>query len=340
MDYCGMDVGKKSSNICIVDEKRRILREGKVRNRLPEMARTFGALPPMRIVLEASGKAFWLAERLREFGHEPIVVDPGRTKAIGSAKIKHDKLDARILAELCAADLLAVVEPPTEEQRHSRMSVVARDGLVRSRVRLVNMVRGMLDSEGFEVRKCSLDTFVKKATECWEELPEEMASALEPLITAIHMLTEQIAHCDSRLAEAVSKDDDAKLLMTTPGVGPVVVAYFMMAVRDPGRFRSGRQVGAYLGLVPSLYQSGLTFRRGRITKRGNSAARWALCCAANVLLGPKMRGDCALREWGLRLVERLGRKKAVTAVARKLAVVMWAMWKKQAVFEPRLSAAA
>ncbi len=340
MDYCGLDVGKKSSNFCIVDGKRRILREGKVRNRVPELARTFGDLPPMRIVLEASGKTFWLGERLREFGHVPIIVDPGRTKAIGSAKIKHDKLDARILAELCAADLLAVVEPPTEAQRHARMSVVARDGLVRGRVRLVNMVRGMLDSEGFEVKKCSLDTFVEKATECWEDLPEEMASALEPLLTTIHMLTEQIAHCNERLKEAISKDDDAKLLMTTPGIGPVAAACFMLAVRDPARFKSGRSVGAYLGLVPSLYQSGQTLRRGRITKRGNSAARWALCCAANVLLGPKMNTDCALRQWGLRLVERLGRKKAVTALARKLATVLWAMWKKQNAFEPRLAAAA
>ena len=340
MHYCGLDLGKKSSNFCIVDAKRRIVRESKVRNRVAELTKTFGQMKPMKIVIEASGKAFWLADLLRNMGHESIVVDPGRTKAIGAARIKHDKLDARILAELCAADLLAVVDQPSAEQRYARMSVVARDGLVRSRVRLVNMVRGMLDSEGFEVKKCALDSFVDYVLAIWEELPARITIALEPVITTIQMLSEQIAQCNAQLKEAMSHDADAELLMTTPGVGPVTAACFLMSVRDPRRFNSGREVGAYLGLVPSLYQSGETYRRGRITKRGNSAARWALCCAANVLLNPKTNSTSAIRQWGLALVERIGRKKAVIAVARKLASVLWSMWKNQKQFEPRLPEAA
>lgn len=340
MQYCGLDLGRKSSNFCIKNESRRIIREGKVRNRIAELTSVFGQMKPMKVVIEASGKAFWLADLLRGMGHEPIVVDPGRTKAIGAARIKHDRLDARILADLCAADLLAVVDQPSAEQRYARMSVVARDGLIRSRVKLVNMVRGMLDSEGFEVKKCALDSFVDYVFEIWEELPEQIATAMEPLINTIHTLSEQIADCDAQLAKAMKNDNDAKLLMTAPGVGPVVAACFLMSIRDPGRFRSGRNVGSYLGLVPSLYQSGKTNRKGRITKHGSSPVRWALCCAANVLLGPKMNSTCALREWGLGLVERKGRKKAVVAVARKLASVLWSMWKNQRQFEPRLAEAA
>lgn len=339
MQYCGLDLGKKSSNFCIVDEKRAVLCEGKVRNRVHELMRLFGKLSSMKIAIEASTKAFWIADRLRDIGHQPIVVDPGRTKAIGSAFIKHDKLDARILATLCAADVLAEIDQPTEEQRLARMSVVARDGLVRSRVKLVQMVRSMLDSEGIELKKCAPDAFVDRVSDLLEDLPEEMAHAIEPVLTAIHMLTEQIADCDSRIEEAIGKDPDAQLLMTAPGVGPIVAACFLMAVRDPSRFDSGRDVGSYLGLVPSLYQSGETYRRGRITKHGNRQARWALSMAANVLLSI-VKKPSALKQWGLEVAARRGRKTAVVAVARKLSAVLWSMWKHRRPFEPRLAEAA
>lgn len=334
MYYCGLDLGKKSSHFCVMNENRKVIDSGQVRNRIVDLINTFGALPPMRIVIEASSKAFWIADRLEEMGHEVIVVDPGRTKAIGAARIKHDKLDAKVLAELCAAGLLARVDRPTEEQRLNRLVVVSRDGLVKSRVKLVNMVRSILDSEGIELKKCSTESFVGAVVEIAEELPEAMWKAIEPVLNGIHMLSEQVDDCDKQLEESVADDPDVKRLKTTPGVGTVVAACFLCAVRDPNRFDSGRQVGAYLGLVPSLYQSGKTNRRGRITKHGNKQARWALCIAANSLL--RTRRPTALREWGRALVERIGRKKAVVAIARKLASVMWSMLKNDTDFEPRL----
>jgi transposase len=340
MQYCGLDLGKKSSHFCIVDGNRRVIEEGQVRNRVDKLVAVFGELPPMKISLEASSKAFWIADRLRDLGHEPVVVDPGRTKAIGATKIKHDKLDARVLAQLCAVGLLAEVDQPTENLRLARMPVVLRDGLVRCRKLLVNQIRSLLDSEGIEVRKCSPDAFIDRVADIWDDLPEEMAHAVEPTLNGIHELTEQIVACDAKLKESVAKDPEAKLLMTAPGVGPIVASYFLMAVRDPSRFKSGRSVGAYLGLVPSLYQSGETMRRGRITKRGNRQTRWALSIAANVILGPSVRRPSAIRQWGLKLVGRLGRKKAVIAVARKLASVLWAMWRNRTAFEPRLAEAA
>jgi transposase len=340
MQYCGLDLGKKSSHFCVVNEKRRVIEAGTVRNRVDTLFAVFGDLPPMRVVIEASTKAFWVADRLRDFGHEPVVVDPGRTKAIGAARIKHDKLDARVLAELCAADLLAEVDQPSEEQRWARMPVVVRDGLVKSRVKLVTMVRSLLDSEGIELKNCATDAFVDAVTDVSDKLPEAIWKAVAPALTAIHMLTEQIEDSSNMLEEAVSKDEDAQLLMTAPGVGPIVALCYLMALRDPSRFASGRTVGAYLGLVPSLYQSGETYRRGRITKRGNRQARWALTVAANAILRPTTTRHSALREWGLTLVKRIGRRKAVTAVARKLASVLWSMWRNRKPFEPRLAQAA
>lgn len=337
MQYCGLDLGKKSSRFCIVDEKRKIVSEGSVRNRFEELYRAFGSLPSMRIVIEASTKAFWIADRLRDLGHEPVVVDPGRTKAIGAALIKHDKLDARVLATLCAADVLARVDQPSEEQRMARMPVVVRDGLVRCRVRLATMVRSILDSEGIDFPHCALERFADRVEELSSGLPEEIRLAIEPALESIRSLSERIESCGRQLEAAMKKDENAQRLMTVPGVGPVVAACFLLAVRDPSRFDSGRQVGAYLGLVPSLYQSGQTNRRGRITKHGNRQARWALTIAANALL--RSRSPSALREWGRGLAERVGRKKALIAIARKLAAVLWAMWRRKRVFEPRLAVA-
>lgn len=338
MQYCGLDLGKKSSRFCVMDEKRVIVREGNVRNRVAELHKAFGQMPPMRIAIEASTKAFWVADRLRDLGHVPVVVDPGHTKAIGAAMIKHDKLDARVLATLCAADVLAKVDQPSEMQRMARMPVVVRDGLVRCRVRLATMVRSILDSEGIDLRDCALDRFVERVDEIANAIPEEMRLAIAPALEMIRDLSERIEACGRQLAASMAKDEDAQRLMTAPGVGPVVAACFLLAVRDPTRFDSGRHVGAYLGLVPSLYQSGQTNRRGRITKRGNRQARWALAIAANALL--RSRSPSALRDWGRKLAERVGRKKAVTAIARKLAAVLWAMWRNKCAFEPRLAVAA
>ena len=168
MYYCGLDLGKKSSHFCIMDSKREVIERGQVRNRIADLSKCFGELPPMKVVLEASCKAFWIADRLEDMEHEVTVVDPGRTKAIGAARIKHDKLDAKVLAELCAADLLARVDRPSEEQRLSRLVVVSRDGLVKSRTKLVNMVRSILDSEGIELKKCAVEVFASNVLRIWD----------------------------------------------------------------------------------------------------------------------------------------------------------------------------
>jgi transposase len=239
MQYCGLDLGKKSSRFCVVDAKRTVVREGNVRNRVAELHKVFARFPPMRIAIEASTKAFWVADRLRELGHEPVVVDPGRTKAIGAALIKHDKLDARVLATLCAADVLAAVDQPSEAQRMARMPVVVRDGLVRCRVRLAMMVRSILDSEGIDLRDCALDRFADRVEEIASEVPEEIRLAIAPAVEMIRDLSERIESCGRQLAASMATDDDAQLLMTTPGVGPIVAACFLLAIRDPARFDRG-----------------------------------------------------------------------------------------------------
>jgi len=338
MKYCGLDLGRKSSHFCIVDKERRVILEGKVRNRSKALEARFGKLEKMKIVVEASNKSFWIADQLKAMGHEAVVVDPGRTKAIGAARIKHDRLDARILAQLCQAGLLAEVDQPGQQVRISRMVFTARDSLVRARTRLVNTVRSMADSEGVEIPHCSTRRFVEAVCVVVEEMPAGMDELLDPLCLAIEELNKQIEICDQQIRQEAAQDELLGLLQTCPGVGPIVAAGFAQAIRDPKRFPNGRSVGAYLGLVPSLYASGKTNMKGRITKCGNRHVRWLLTIAANAMLLSKE--DSALRRWAMTLKQRVGPKKAKVALARKLSMVLWAMWRDNRPYEARLAAAA
>jgi transposase len=335
MKYCGFDLGKKSSQFCIMNDAREIASEKRVASTEQALRRAFGLRERMKIVIEASTKAFWVADVLEALGHEVVVVDPRRTKAIGSALIKHDKLDARVLATLCAANVLAPVNRPPRQVRFDRMPVVVRDGLVRARTQLINLVRSLLDSEGIAVPAAATAKFASLVRELPDGLPESVATAIEPALTSIDALNESIGDTDEAITAIAEADPVMKRLQTMDGVGPIVSASYVYAIRDPKRFRSNRQVGAYLGLVPSLYQSGETNRKGRITKQGSRQARYALTMAAHALMRTKR--SSALKAWALQIAERHGRRKAVVALARKIAGVLWSMWKNERNYVPSLA---
>jgi transposase len=334
MKYCGFDCGKKSSQFCIVNENREVLEERRIKTDEKTLRKVFHLRARMRIVIEASTKSFWIADILESCGHDVRVVDPRKTKAIGAGLIKHDKLDARVLATLCQADIAAPVHRPTLAQRHDRMSVVVRDALVRSRTELINCVRSLLDSEGISVPTSGTEHFTNIVRELPGGLPEAIAMAIEPMLSSIEALNDSIDDAGNAIKAIAASDPVMRRFQGVDGVGPIVAASFVNAIREPGRFKSARQVGAYLGLVPSLYQSGDTHRKGSITKHGNRQARYAMTLAANALLRSKRDSD--LKRWGLALVKTSGRKKAIVALARKLAGVLWAMWKKNTFFVPTL----
>lgn len=336
MDHCGLDLGRKSSRYCILDERRQLVREGPVRNTPVHLGAVFRGRAPMRVVIEATTQSFWVAEQLAELGHDVRVVDPNRTKAIGASLIKHDRLDARILAQLCAADLLAEVRVPARAQRLARVPMVSRDALVRARISLINALRGICASEGVLLPQASPARLVERLDDAQEQLPQGLYDAVVGLADGIVGLNVCIDDADRTVANMASSDPVLRRLQTVPGVGPITAAAFVAALGDPGRFRSGRAVGAYLGLVPRLYQSGATERRGRITNHGNRQARWALTMAASSLL--RSHGEAPLQRWARQLATRVGRKKACCAVARKLAALLWVMWRDGTTFNKRLCA--
>jgi len=337
MLYCGIDLGKKSSRFCVVDENRKVRKQGWAKMREDSFVERFGQMPPMKIVLEASCRTFWVADLLEEMGHDVSVVDPGRTKAIGASRIKHDKLDARVLAELCQAGLLAIVDRPSIAERLQRVSVTVRDVLVRTRTKLINAARSMLENEGCQVPSTSNNRVVVTLDEMLERAPEELANSVALLVDEIERLNESIGVCDESLKQMSQENEAMKMLQTVDGVGPLTAAVYVLVVRNPERFSSGRQVGAYLGLVPSLYSSGQTHVLGRITRHGNRQLRFLLTMAAGALM--RTRRDSPLKRWALELAARVGRKKARVALARKLASVMWSMWKHERPFELRWAVA-
>ena len=330
MNHCGIDLGKNASHFCIVDDNRVVIERGKVATREEALRIRFGTRPPMRIVIEATSKCFWVADLLMDMGHEVIIADPGHTKAIGYAKIKHDKLDAKVLAMLGQADLVVRVAHQPREERLKRMQLTARDGLVRQRTVVINLIRSLLNSEGIVIPPCS--TYALRAH--IPELPKAFEALIEPYLVVLTTLEEQIAVFDERLKAMAKEKPIVARLKTAPGVGDLVALAFALTIQDPKRFRTGRQVAAYLGLVPQLNQSCHVKKQGRITKRGNSTVRWLLTMAANALLRTKTTS--ALKEWGLERVANGGRKKGVVAIARKLAVTLWAMWRDERNFEPRV----
>jgi transposase len=194
----------------------------------------------------------------------------------------------------------------------------------------------MLASEGFVLPQASPKRLVALLDASPPpDIPPALYDALLPLLEALRGLDTNIEASTEPVFQQGKTDPVLQRLQTVPGVGPITASLFVSAIGDPHRFSSGRAVGAYLGLVPRLYQSGSTQRRGRITKHGNAEARWALTLAANSLLLSK--GDTDLQRWARSLAERIGRKKACCAIARKLASVLWSMWKNEQSF--RASAA-
>lgn len=335
MYYCGIDLGKTSSHFCVVDASGAIIRRGKCKTVADTIAGRLRGLEEVQIVLEASYKTFWLADQLETHGFDVVVCDPGRTKAIGAARIKNDRLDAHILAMLLAKDFVARVSRPSANERMRRMPCTSRAQLVRTRVSLANTLRSLLASEGVEIRAQGPLALMRAVGELLAnaEIPEPIAQAISPLVSAIEGITASIRELDAVIERAVQQSEPMQRLMTVPGVGPLTAAAFVSALGNPERFQTGRHVSSYLGLVPTLYSSGNVHRVGGITKRGNKQVRWLFCMAANALL--RTRRSSRLRDWAVGLLDRMGRKKAIVAIARKLARILWVIWKKGAVFVPQ-----
>jgi transposase len=332
----GLDLGDRNSWYCVVDEAGQIQVEQRVRTTAKALREVFGGMPRSRIALEIGTHSPWISRLLSELGHEVIVANARKVRLIGESRKKDDRLDAQTLARLARIDpeLLYPVKHRSAQAQADLMMIRARAGLVRARTGLVNTARGLAKSYGERLRGCNVrDMDPEKA----EGLSPELQRALEPLLSTIEELSERIVEYNDRIeALAQASYPQVELLKQIKGVGTLIALTFLLTLEDPHRFPKSRDVGGYLGLQPGRRNSGNSEPQLHISKEGDPYLRTLLVQGAQHILGP-FGVDCDLRRWGLRLAERGGRngkKRAIVATARKLAVLLHHLWVSGEVYEP------
>ena len=324
--FAGLDVSVKETSICIVDDAGKIVREVKVASE-PEALLAVLKNPAYhfkRIGLEAGPLSQWLFSALAEAGLPVICVETRHMRAVLKAQInKTDRNDARGMAQMMRAGLYRPVHVKTIRSQKLRMLLTHRKLLQSKAIAIENDLRGTLRNFGLKVGMVGKVKFEARIRELVENLPD-LAVLVEPMLIVRRTLREQIVILHRRLLAIVRDDEVCRRLMTTPGVGPVVSLTYRATVDVPARFRKSKAVGAVFGLTCAKYQSGEVDRNGRISRCGDEMMRVMLYEAAQSMLRSKKWSW--LKAWAMQIARRRGMKKAIVALARRLAVIMHRIW--------------
>lgn len=334
MEIIGLDLHKRESQLCMKAEDGTITERRIVTSR-ERFTAVLGNRPRARILLEATTESEWVARHLESLGHEVIVADPNFAPiyANRSRRTKTDKRDARTLMEACELGAYRRAHRLSDARRHVRADLAVRDALVRTRTRYVALAKAFVRRDGLRVPGSE----TKRVAERIAALPlsAELTQELAPLFTVLGPLNEQIAAADRRIARLEQTDATVALLATAPAIGALTASAFVATVDTVTRFRSAHELEAYLGVVPSEQSSGEKRRLGRITKAGNSRVRWLLVEAGWRILRSKSPETAALRAWALRIATRRGKRVATVALARRLAGILFAMWRDGVAYDAR-----
>ncbi len=325
--FAGLDVSVKETSICIVDDAGKIVREVKVASEPEALLAVLKNLAYhfKRIGLEAGPLSQWLFSALAEAGLPVICVETRHMQAVLKAQInKTDRNDARGIAQMMRVGLYRLVHVKTLRSQKLRMLLTHRKLLQSKAIAIENDLRGTLRNFGLKVDVVGKVKFEARIKELVENLPD-LAVLVETLLVVRRVLREQLGVLHRRLLAIVRDDDVCRLLMTTPGVGPVVALTFRATVDVPARFRNSKAVGAVFGLTPSQHQSGEIDRMRSISKCGDAMMRTVLFEAAQSLLIRTIKWSW-LKAWGMKIARHRGMKRAIVAVARRMAVIMHRMW--------------
>jgi len=332
----GLDLGDRSSSYCVLDEAGVIILEQKLPTTPEAMKQTFRRMLRSRIAMETGTHSPWVSRVLTELGHEVIVAHAQKVRLIVKSRRKDDRLDARTLARLARIDpeLLTPVQHRSAQAQLHLAEIRARAGLVSARTALVNAARGLVKSYGERLRKCGTQQVRREIT---GGLSPGLREALEPLLREVESLNERIQEYDRRI-EKMAKETypETALLKQVKGVGDLIALAYVLTLEDPHRFRKSRDAGCFVGLQPGRRNSGESEPQMRISKEGDEYLRTLLVQGAHYILGP-FGEDSDLRRWGKKLAIRGGKnakKRAVVAVARKLAVLLHRLWVSGEVYEP------
>lgn len=326
MDTIGLDLHKRESQLCILSSDGAVA-ERRIATSRERFTAILGNRSSARILIEASTESEWVAQHLERMGHEVIVADPNYAPmyASRSRRIKTDKRDARTLAEALRIGAYRRAHRVSSARKHIRAELAVREALVRTRTRYISLAKALVRRDGLRVQGSESEKVVKRIAEL--DLSDSLASELLPLFQVLAPINEQIDAADRRITQLSKSDPEVALLITAPSIGPVTSSAIVATVDDITRFDSAHQFEAFLGLVPGELSSGEKRRIGRITKAGNSRARYLMVEAGWRIMRSKDEDTAALRSWALLIAARRGQRIAVVALARRLSGILYAMWR-------------
>lgn len=331
----GMDLGDKKHQVCILDKRGKIIAEEGIDNNRKAVTEFFKQYCKAVVAMETGTHSRWVSRIAETEGLEVLVGNARKLRMIWQSRQKSDMRDAVMLARIARFDpaLLCPIQHRGEQVQMDLEIIRARDLLVRERTRMVSHVRSVVKSMGERLAPSSTASFGHRA-----KVPEALNEAMNPMLEMIREVTKQIRAYDLMIkTAATNKYPETEQLRQVVGVGPLTALAYVLTLEEPERFAKSRMVGSYLGLVPRLDQSGQIDKQLRITKHGDGYLRRLLVGSANYILGP-FGTDCDLRTFGLKLMQRGGKnakKRAVVAVARKLAVLLHALWRSGQPYEPK-----
>lgn len=339
--YAGIDVSLECSSVCVVNGTGKIVREGRAASEPAALmawlnSQGFGLT---RIGLEAGPLSQWLFLPMKQAGLAVELLETRHVRdAFKAMPVKSDRNDARGIAQLMRLGWFRPVHCKSMDAQEVRAVLTARKLVQTKRLDVENSLRGILRGFGLKVGKTTDRGFAGRIRELVKGHPN-LETIAEALISVRAVLLDQFNGFEKRVRSMSRSDTRARLLTSTPAVGPVVALTYASAIDDPARFKSSKQVGPHFGLTPKKYQSGETDRSGRISKIGDAAVREALYQAAHIMLTKPIKGCTELKSWAMRIARRAGMRKAKVALARKLAVILHRMLATGTPFNAAMAAA-
>jgi transposase len=334
MDHVAIDLGGRESQICVRSADGQILEE--TRWPTKDLKKYLGRRPPSRVIVETCAEAFAVADQAREAGHEAAVVPAMLVRALGVGErgLKNDQRDARHLSNAsCRMERLPTVQIPSPLSREWKSMCGMREALVTARTKVVNNVRGWLRSQGLGTpRTGGITTVERRVREMLSRLKRPVPGYAERQLETVTYLSKQIVAANRELAKIAKGNTVARRLMSVPGVGPVTALRFIAAVDDIERFPDAHSLESYFGLTPGESSSSERKRTTSITKAGASRVRWVLVQAAWSAWRTRPNDPMVL--WARDVAKRRGRPVAIVALARKLAGILRALWKKESLYNP------
>jgi transposase len=332
MQHIAIDLGKMKSQVCVRQADGTILQEHKLAT--ASVGRYLSNQPHSRVVLETCAEAFHIADLAANSGHEVRVVPATlvRSLGVGARRVKTDRRDAQVLSEVSCRIDLPSVHIPADLARHRRSTCGAREELVRARTALINCVRGWARTQLLRIRSGDVTTFPKRARDAALGSPNGLPDHISRLLIVTESLNDQIALADRELNNLAEQDPVCQRLMSVPGVGPVTSLRFVAALDERSRFPNAHAVQGFLGLTPGENSSSQRQQRTGITKAGPAPVRRALVQAAWNFR--RLRPLDPISRWALQIEHRRGKFVATVAVARKLAGVLFALWRDGSTYAP------